>query len=39
MSPLLLGDGHAPRKIAEMVGVSDNSVRSQIKSISFTQSD
>lgn len=30
---LLLGDGHAPRKIAEMVGVSENTVRSQIKSI------
>jgi len=30
---LLLGDGHAPRKIAEMVGVTDNTVRSQIKSI------
>ena len=31
---LLLGDGHAPRKIANMVGVTDNTVRSQIKSIS-----
>ena len=30
---LLLGDGHAPRKIATMVGVTDNTVRSQIKSI------
>jgi DNA-binding CsgD family transcriptional regulator len=30
---LLLGDGHAPRKIANMVGVTDNTVRSQIKSI------
>ncbi len=30
---LLLGDGHAPRKIASMVGVTDNTVRSQIKSI------
>jgi len=30
---LLLGDGHAPRKIANIVGVSDNTVRSQIKSI------
>ena len=30
---LLLGDGHAPRKIANMVGVADNTVRSQIKSI------
>jgi DNA-binding CsgD family transcriptional regulator len=30
---LLLGDGHAPRKIAEIVGVTDNTVRSQIKSI------
>jgi DNA-binding CsgD family transcriptional regulator len=30
---LLLGDGHAPGKIAGMVGVSDNTVRSQIKSI------
>jgi len=28
-----LGDGHAPRKIANMVGVTDNTVRSQIKSI------
>ena len=30
---LLLGDGRAPRKIASMVGVSDSTVRSQIKSI------
>lgn len=30
---LLLGDGHAPRKIANMIGVTDNTVRSQIKSI------
>jgi DNA-binding CsgD family transcriptional regulator len=30
---LLLGDGHAPRKIASIVGVTDNTVRSQIKSI------
>ena len=30
---LLLGDGHAPRKIANIVGVTDNTVRSQIKSI------
>jgi DNA-binding CsgD family transcriptional regulator len=30
---LLLGDGHAPRKIANMVGVTDSTVRSQIKSI------
>ena len=30
---LLLGDGHAPRKIADMIGVTDNTVRSQIKSI------
>jgi DNA-binding CsgD family transcriptional regulator len=30
---LLLGDGHAPRKIANMVGVTDNTVRSQMKSI------
>jgi DNA-binding CsgD family transcriptional regulator len=30
---LLLGDGHAPGKIAGMVGVTDNTVRSQIKSI------
>jgi DNA-binding CsgD family transcriptional regulator len=30
---LLLGDGHAPRKIANMVGVTDNTVRSQIKSV------
>lgn len=30
---LLLGDGHAPRTIANMVGVTDNTVRSQIKSI------
>jgi DNA-binding CsgD family transcriptional regulator len=30
---LLLGDGHAPRQIANIVGVTDNTVRSQIKSI------
>jgi DNA-binding CsgD family transcriptional regulator len=30
---LLLSDGHAPRQIANMVGVTDNTVRSQIKSI------
>jgi DNA-binding CsgD family transcriptional regulator len=30
---LLLGDGHAPREIAGMIGVTDNTVRSQIKSI------
>jgi DNA-binding CsgD family transcriptional regulator len=30
---LLLGDGHAPRKIAELIGVTDNTVRSQIKSV------
>ncbi|MFZ0884828.1 MAG: helix-turn-helix transcriptional regulator [Candidatus Acidiferrales bacterium] len=30
---LLLSDGHAPRKIAEIIGVTDNTVRSQIKSI------
>ena len=30
---LLLSDGHAPRKIANMVGVTDNTVRSQIKSV------
>ena len=30
---LLLGDGHAPRKIANMIGVTDNTVRSQIKSV------
>jgi DNA-binding CsgD family transcriptional regulator len=30
---LLLGDGYAPRKIANMIGVTDNTVRSQIKSI------
>lgn len=30
---LLLSDGHAPRKIASMVGVTDNTVHSQIKSI------
>jgi DNA-binding CsgD family transcriptional regulator len=30
---LLLGDGHAPRKVAGMVGVTQNTVRSQIKSI------
>jgi len=30
---LLLSDGHAPRKIANMIGITDNTVRSQIKSI------
>jgi DNA-binding CsgD family transcriptional regulator len=30
---LLLVDGHAPRLIAQMVGVTDHTVRSQIKSI------
>jgi DNA-binding CsgD family transcriptional regulator len=30
---LLLADGHTPRLIAQMVGVTDNTVRSQIKSI------
>ncbi|HEV3253639.1 MAG TPA: helix-turn-helix transcriptional regulator [Candidatus Acidoferrales bacterium] len=30
---LLLGDGHAPRQIASMVGVTRNTVRSQIKSV------
>jgi DNA-binding CsgD family transcriptional regulator len=30
---LLSSDGHAPRKIANMIGVTDNTVRSQIKSI------
>jgi DNA-binding CsgD family transcriptional regulator len=30
---LLLSDGHAPRVIAEMIGVTENTVRSQIKSI------
>jgi DNA-binding CsgD family transcriptional regulator len=30
---LLVGDGHAPRLIAGMVGVSVNTVRSQIKSV------
>jgi DNA-binding CsgD family transcriptional regulator len=30
---LLVGDGHAPRQIAGMVGVSVNTVRSQIKSV------
>jgi DNA-binding CsgD family transcriptional regulator len=30
---LLLSDGHAPRQIANMVGVTDNTVRSQIKSV------
>jgi len=29
----LLADGHAPRTIAAMIGVSDNTVRSQIKTI------
>lgn len=32
---LLLGDGHAPRKIANTIGTTDNTVRSQIKSIFF----
>jgi DNA-binding CsgD family transcriptional regulator len=30
---LLLGDGHAPRQIAHTVGVTENNVRSEIKSI------
>lgn len=30
---LLLSDGRAPREIAELIGVADNTVRSQIKSI------
>jgi DNA-binding CsgD family transcriptional regulator len=30
---LLLSDGHAPRQNANMVGVTNNTVRSQIKSI------
>jgi DNA-binding CsgD family transcriptional regulator len=30
---LLLCDGHSPREIANTVGVTDNTVRSQIKSI------
>lgn len=30
---LLLGDGLSPRKIAEMIGVSEHTVRSQIKSV------
>lgn len=30
---LLLSDGHAPREIASMIGVTDHTVRSQIKSI------
>ncbi len=30
---LLLSDGHAPRQIANMIAVTDNTVRSQIKSI------
>jgi len=30
---LLLGDGHAPGQIANMVGVTRNTVRSQIKSV------
>lgn len=30
---LLLSDGHAPRQIAGMLGVTDNTIRSQIKSI------
>jgi hypothetical protein len=29
---LLLGKGHAPRQIANTVGVTENTVRSQIKS-------
>jgi DNA-binding CsgD family transcriptional regulator len=32
---LLLGDGHSPREIGQMVGVSFNTVRSQMKSIFF----
>ena len=32
-STLMLSDGRAPREIAEKVGVTDNTVRSQIKSI------
>jgi DNA-binding CsgD family transcriptional regulator len=32
---LLLSDGLSPRQIAEMIGVSENTVRSQIKSIFF----
>ena len=30
---MLSSDGHAPRKIANMIGVTDHTVRSQIKSI------
>lgn len=30
---LLLGDGHAPRQIATMVGVTPNTIRSQMKSV------
>jgi DNA-binding CsgD family transcriptional regulator len=30
---LLLGDGHAPRQAANTVGVAENTVRSQIKSV------
>ena len=29
----LVADGHTPREIADKVGVTDNTVRSQIKSI------
>jgi DNA-binding CsgD family transcriptional regulator/PAS domain-containing protein len=32
---LLLSDGHAARQIADMIGVSENTVRSQVKSIYF----
>jgi len=35
---LLLADGHAPREISQMVGVSFNTVRSQMKSI-FVKTD
>jgi DNA-binding CsgD family transcriptional regulator len=35
---LLLGDGHSPREISQMVGVSFNTVRSQIRSI-FLKTD
>lgn len=30
---LLLSDGHAPKAIAEMIGVSENTVRTQIKGV------
>ena len=30
---ILLGDGLAPRNIAETIGVTENTVRSQVKSI------